>query len=169
MNHRTPKSVLAALLFGIFTLLSGCSSEPTLTPEQRQALQSRFFSGLSYKDIFQVVVEMLKDSGFQTTQADLEQGVIVASVRANTPLSFSTRFGRDSHQSLRRGERMEALLNLKSVDADNVGVRLSLQLLPEYSLGVVSGEEITDPKTYQRFFGALQALIKKRILQNAKH
>jgi hypothetical protein len=168
MNPRNSKSVFIALLFGAFILVSGCSSEPTLTPEQRQILQSRFFSGLSYKDIFQVVIEMLKDSGYQTTQADLEQGIIVASVRANTPLSFSTRFGRDSHQALRQGERMEALLNLKSVDADNVGVRLSLQLLPEYSLGVVSGEEVTDPKTYQRFFGHLQALIKKRIAQNAK-
>lgn len=168
MNPRNPKSVLVALMFGVFILVSGCSSEPALSPAQRQILQSRFFSGLNYKDIFQVVVEMLKDSGYQTTQADLEQGIIVASVRANTPLAFSTRFGRDSHQSLRQGERMEALLNLKSVDADNVGVRLSLQLLPEYSLGVVRGEEITDAKTYQRFFANLQHLIKKRIAQNAK-
>jgi hypothetical protein len=168
MNPSKSKSALVALFFGIFILLSGCSSGPTLTPEQRQILQSRFFSGLSYKDIFQVVVEMLKDSGYQTTQADLEQGIIVASVRANTPLAFSTRFGRDSHQSLRQGERLEAILNLKNVDADNVGVRLSLQLLPEYSLGVVRGEEVTDPKTYQRFFANLQLLIKKRIAQNAK-
>lgn len=153
----------------VFFLFAGCSSETVLTSEQRQALQSRFFTGVTYKDLFQIIVDMLKRSGYQTTQVDAEQGVIVGTIRSNTPETFTTRFGRDSHRALREGERMEALFNVKAVDAENVGVRLSLQQLPEYSLGVVHGEELHDPQSYQRFFNHLQALVKKHAALKAKN
>jgi hypothetical protein len=158
----------ARLAFGLAMLLvlCSCSSGPVLTADQRQILQSRFFSGISYQDLFTVVRQMLKDSGYQVTQMDLEHGVIVGTLRSQEPLSFTTRFGRDSHRALRQGERFEALFNIKTVDSENIGVRVSLQRLPEYSLGVVRGEEITDPKEYEKLFVQLQGHVKKWFAKN---
>lgn len=166
MSARKTQNSILPLLYTFLVVcfpFLGCSSEQTLTSDQRQVLQSRFFTGITYPELMQVIVEMLKDSGFQTTTFDPEQGVIVGTLRSTNPLHNATRFGRDSFSSLRQGERMEALFNVRNVDAENVGVRLSLQLLPEYSLGVIRGEEIQETQAYQRFFTNLQALVKKRI------
>lgn len=146
----------------VLSLFFGCVSTPApppvpkLTQLQIRQIQTREYSDINEKGVMKAIIAALQDDGFIISNADLDLGLISASVESyqldkatKDYVEFWWGSGRGTYQTTRRieasvtvqqhGETIKVRINLLAKAITNAG-------------GLVWSQPVYNAKVYQRLF-----------------
>jgi len=175
MSFHTTQAVSSRLLLPlvcvviILLLLFGCVSTPKpppvpkLTQLQIRQIQTREYSDINAKGVMKAVIAALQDDGFIISNADLDLGLISASVESyqldeatKSYVEFWYGAGRGTYQTTKRieasvtvqqhGETIKVRINLLAKAITNAG-------------GLVWSQPIYDARVYQNLFAKVDKAV----------
>ena len=152
-----------------FLVISACVSTPApppipkLTQLQIRQIQTRKYSDINTKGVMKAVIAALQDDGFIVSNADLDLGLISASVESyqldkatKGYVEFWYGAGQGTYQTTKRieasitvhqhGETIKVRINLLAKAITNAG-------------GLVWSQPIYNPKVYQNLFAKVDKAI----------
>ncbi len=169
-NFFHPKGtwIKTLLLAGGFVAgFCACVSSPSLSPQQRRALQVKGFSA-SYNHVFRAFKTVLQDEGYIIKNQDMQGGLIVAeaSQRGSAAVAFLSALSSSGPSIYRTGTTYSVSVNLEAIRKDYVESRVIIQKKDSYSMGGQTGNEILSPALYKNIYSKVQVEIARRKAQN---
>jgi len=158
--------------FFICLFLIACQTAPTLTPDQRRALQTRIFKPASYNTVFRAFKTVMQDEGYIIKNMDMDGGFIVAETRKGMGSGYNTLVimgaiadgmsGRRRSSNYATGRTYTCTVNLEEIQKNVVEARLIFHKTTNYSRGGATGGELLSPEVYQNIFAKVFREVERR-------
>ena len=156
-----------------FFLTTACQTVPTLSPDQRRALQTRIFKSVSYNTVFRAFKTVMQDEGYIIKNIDMAGGFIVAETQKSMGSGYNTLIilgavadgfsgNSSSNSNYATGRTYTCTVNLEEISKNTVEARLIFQKTTNFSSGGRSGGELLAPEVYQNVFAKVSREIERR-------
>ena len=150
-----------------FFFFVACQTTPSLTPDQKRALQVHIFSSVSYNTVFRAFKTIMQDEGYIIKNQDFEGGLIVAesqksSSMNNFLIAISSGLSGQSSSSHIVGQVFSWSVNLEEIEKGKIESRIIFQKKNMYSTGGQTGNEILQPETYRNIYTKVIREINRR-------
>ena len=153
--------------FFITLFLIACQTVPTLSPDQRRALQTRVFKPASYNTVFRAFKTVMQDEGYIIKNMDMDGGFIVAETRKGMGAGYNTliilgALSGGSSTNYATGMTFTCTVNLEEIQKNVVEARLIFQRTTNYSRGGQAGGELLKPEVYRNLFTKVSREVERR-------
>jgi hypothetical protein len=151
------------LILFLSIIVPACSSVPTLTEAEREALHSRAFVEASYEGVFRGYKTILLDEGYVIKVEDIQAGLIVAVMNKGSHIVQGTSPG-----DVFLAEGYELSVNIERSGPAEVSSRVSVQRMENYSLGGQRGVEIVDTSLYETLYQRVKEEMQSRRAEGSR-
>lgn len=165
--------VYLVLLMGL--PLVGCETIPSLSSQQKRALQTKIFTGHSYNTVFKSIKSVMQDEGYLIKNQDMVGGLIVAELNSSrlpsktnllllgvaTAVFSNNLYNNNNSLS---GKTYIWSINLEEINKKLTEVRMILHEKEHYSSGGQAGREVVKFELYRNIFNKIVVEINRREL-----
>ncbi len=152
------------LVFYFIFFSIGCVTTQ-ISPQQRRAMQVKFFENSSYNNVFRAFKTILQDEGYIIKNQDMQGGLIVAHSAKATSSGSAVLAILSGQQNYQTGTTYEVSVNLEEIRKNNVESRVIIQKVDSYNMGGSRGNEILDPNLYRNIYRKVMVEVERRKAQ----